>query len=132
MDNIDDVRNSIVISLATCGGMARDSRTKRCIELTIASQNNDKAYPQREVYNTYTITKELFDELKSEAYELHTQIEGMIEEEETKAIQVNKDIEALRKKEKEEKEIRKQMKALNKKPYNKPTEVPSVERDKGD
>lgn len=128
MDNIDDVRNSIVISLATCGGIAKESDIENCIDLTIAGQNTNKAYPQREVYNTYTITEELFDELKEEAYELYVQIEGMIEEEETKAIEINKKKEEEKKKLEEEKEVRKQMKALNKKSKN----VPSKEIDKGD
>jgi hypothetical protein len=130
MDNIDDVRNSIVISLATCGGMARDSHTKRCIDLTIASQNTDKAYPQREVYNTYTITKELFQELKNEAYELFMQIEGMIEEEETKTMEINKKKEEEKKKFEKEKEERKKLRALSKKPLNVPSKEKDIEENK--
>jgi len=129
MDNIDEVRNSIIISLATCGGIAKESDIENCVDLTIQMQNTDKAYPQREIYNTYIITEGLFDELKLEAYELHMQIEGMIEEEETKALEISKEKAKIRKKEEEEREVRKQMRALNKK---KPKEVPSVERDKGE
>jgi len=129
MDNIDEARNSIIISLATCGGIVKDSDVENCVELTISQTNLDKAYPQKEVYKTYTITEDIFDELKIEAYELHTQIEGMIEEEETKANEVFKEKEKIRKKEEEEKEARKQTRALNKK---KPKEAPSVEIDKGD
>jgi hypothetical protein len=90
MDNIDDIRNSIVISLATCGGIVTECDKGRSIKLTISYPNPNKTDLEKEIFKTYIISRKLLKELEYEAYELHAQIDEMILEEENKKVEDNK------------------------------------------
>jgi hypothetical protein len=105
MDNIEDVRNSIIISLATCGGIAIDARKGRGIDLMVTFPNTNKHTAEKDVFKTFRITKKLFKELLKDASELHDQISGMIEEEEMKKAEEDIRLEKERKIE-EEKRLR--------------------------
>ena len=83
MDNIDDVRNSIIISLATCGGIITDV-SKNSVRLVVTFQNTDKTDPDKEIFNTFIIPRRVLWQLLAEAAELHTQIDEMVSEEEMK------------------------------------------------
>jgi hypothetical protein len=129
MDNIDDIRNSMIISLATCGGMAVDA-SNGCVSLTVSFPNTNKAECNKEVFKTFKITKVLFQELKDEAYELHLQINEMIIEEETKkAEEDKKEVENKRKRE-EEKKLRVKEMRPRKRLDNSRDNASTVEKDK--
>lgn len=104
-ENFEDLRNSIVISLATCGGMAVNHGKK--IMLTVSLPNPDKSSVDKDLFKTFTISKQQFSDLKYDAYELHQQIDEMIAEEEAKQHEAEKKLEEERKKKEEEKKAKK-------------------------
>ena len=129
MDNIDDIRNSMIISLATCGGMAVDAGPGY-VSLTVSFPNTNKADCNKEVFKTFKISKVIFQELKDEAYELHLQINEMIIEEETKKAEEDKrDAENKRKRE-EEKKLKVKETKPRKRIDNSRDNTPTVEKDK--
>lgn len=91
-ENIEEVHNSVIISLATCGGIVHDFN-REYVLLTVTFPNPNKYDLNREIFETFKVSKEKFEELKEESYELHIQISGMIEEEEAKKAEEDKRIE---------------------------------------
>ena len=105
MENIEDVHNSVIISLATCGGIVHAFNNKYVL-LTVTFPNPNKYDLNKELFKTFKITKEKYEELKEESYELHIQISGMIEEEEAKKAEEDKRMEAEYKRRDEEKRLK--------------------------
>ena len=129
MDNIDDIRNSMIISLATCGGMVVDAGNGN-VSLTVSFPNTNKSECNKEVFKTFKISKVLFQELKDDAYELHIQINEMIMEEETKKAEEDKKEAEDRKKRDEEKKLKVKETRHRKRLDNSRDNVPTVEKDK--
>lgn len=119
MDNIEDVRNSIVVSLATCGGIVVDMGKKGC-KLVVTFPNTDPTVPEKEVFKTFYVPKNELYELESEAQELHVQINEMIEEEEVKKAEAEK-IKAGEQKKKDEEKKLKQKDTKSKRKEENPT-----------
>lgn len=119
MDNIEDVRNSIVVSLATCGGIVVDMGRKGC-KLVVTFPNTDPRIAEKEIFKTFYIPKDALHELESEAQELHVQINEMIEEEEAKKAEEEK-IKAEEQKKKDEEKKLKQKESKSKKKEENPT-----------
>ena len=129
MDNIDDIRNSMIISLATCGGMVVDAGNG-CVSLTVSFPNTNKTECNKEVFKTFKISKALFQELKDESYELHIQINEMIIEEETKKAEEDKKEAENKKKRDEEKKVKVKEAKPRKRIDNSRDNVPTVEKDR--
>jgi hypothetical protein len=106
MDNIEEVRNSIVISLATCGGIVSDCEKGRGMKLTVSFPNPNKNECEKEIFKTYKISRKLLKELENEAYELHAQIDEMIIEEEAKKAEDDKKRLEIDKKKDENKKLK--------------------------
>lgn len=104
-ENIEDSHNSIVISLATCGGIVHDFNGTHVL-LTVTFPNPNKYDLNKEIFETFKISNEKYEELKEESYELHIQISGMIEEEEAKKIEEDKKVEEECRKKDEEKKLK--------------------------
>ena len=117
-ENIEEVHNSVIISLATCGGIVHEFNRKYVL-LTVTFPNPNKYDLNREIFETFKVSKEKFEELKEESYELHIQISGMIEEEEAKKAEEDKRIEEEYKKREEEKRIKMKELRLKKKSLEK-------------
>jgi regulator of replication initiation timing len=127
MDNIEDIRNSIVVSLATSGGIVV-KQGRNTIRLTVSFPNQDPTIAEKEIFKSYIISKDDLYELECEAQELHAQINAMIEEEEAKKAEEEKiRIEEQRKKDEEKRVKQREARAAKKKQDEKTTE-----KDKGD
>lgn len=127
MDIVEDNRNSIVVSLATSGGIVVN-HGKNKFKLTVSFPNQDKTIAEKEIFKTYIISKSELYDLECDAQELHAQINAMIEEEEAKKVEEEKcKLEEQRKKDEEKRIKQREARAAKKKQDEKPTE-----KDKGD
>lgn len=131
MDNIEDIRNSMIISLATCGGMVVDAG-RGCVSLTVSFPNTNKNESNKEIFKTFKISKAIFQELKDDAYELHLQINEMIIEEETKKAEEDRKDAENRKKRDEEKKLKVKETRPRKRLDNSRDHTPTIEKDKKD
>lgn len=126
IDVIEESHNSIIISLATCGGIVHDFDANHVL-LTVTFPNPNKHELNKEIFKTFKITKEKYEDIKEESYELHIQISGMIEEEEVKKMEEDKRIEEENRKNEEEKKLK--SKEIRKKKTVEKENPPNKEKD---
>ena len=117
-ENFEDLRNSIVISLATCGGFVTYSGKRKHVNLSVSLPNKDKTSNEKESFKTFNITKEDLRIIEEEASELHVQISEMIAEEEAKQAEADKKKVEGRKKRDEERRIKARESRAKKKELN--------------